>query len=954
MPDQPIQTPPSITPQPVQTIVKTGVTTRAKILIAVSFAFLFGLGAYGFGFLPFMNEPNKEQEAAATCQDTCKQRQTICDNLTEQKDKDACQAEIDQCWKSCLPPSAPFVACSDSCKLKKQDCVTVRTEKQLDTALCDQDEVACQQLCQTPPTDTSSTGASVIPDACQNGCSEMYGKCKDSGQPFEVCDPAMKQCLQQCTPAAAGGSGTVTPEECLNTCNTAYATCKMDGKTPIDTCSSSLNVCTAQCPQAIPPAAPTSTVELPASNLCKDGCTNGFVQCKADGKYTYAECQQQMDQCTAQCAPTQTPSFSCEDSCKTQANACSLQFPNEISVCAHRMQDCLKMCPSYVPPAETTTTTPIPPTPVVVKNWQQCRADCNTASDQCKMSGKPATQCQTELTQCVSLCPPTPEQCQANCNAASDICKMSGFSGAECNAKLNLCLGSCPPTAIQCRSNCNTASDQCKMSGKPADVCNSNVNACLSQCPPLTCEDNCQISLNTCQATPPPLTNALARPSCQTVYTGCVDTCHAPPAPVPYCTTSTAITSVASPLPRCTSTGAVPPTNTVIPVQTCNQRCTSSYNTCRTNNPRGIIQCRAALATCQRQCKVESGARPTVTPPLVQAVPKKFLTILAVNNGAESGYEDNSWERTLKFKENNSIQIFEAAIWNNGNANNPDRISLYKFDRTFDPFQSAYLEGGPLWVSYRERFNILNIDTPTGCKTAQGAAYYACSAAYRDAFERIFRTIVQNQPAEHYGIKYLGHGSNSGLFNNALSESDSQQFMAYANSAIGKKLDFLDWSTACSMGTYEVVSSQYRYADYILSSDLQRGGFAVDWVQDYYRLKPEAILNTFFSSTKTIRQALVDMVDSEQSLWETPTTKSDMTANQTKQSLSIYDSSKFEILRDSARLGQMPSGDVLQYIQRTYPAQTQKFFDFRFHYTNNKAFFPWDADSNGFQKLSNA
>lgn len=331
-------------------------------------------------------------------------------------------------------------------------------------------------------------------------------------------------------------------------------------------------------------------------------------------------------------------------------------------------------------------------------------------------------------------------------------------------------------------------------------------------------------------------------------------------------------------------------------------------------------------------------------------VPKKFLTIMAVNSAAEAKYEDNSWERTLKFKENDDIQIFEVAIWNNGQSTNPSKISLYKFDRTFDPFKTEYIDGGSVWVQYRERFNILNINIPKSCKTAQGSDYYACSNAYLDAFKLIFKTIVANQPAEYYGIKYLGHGSSGGLFENTLSENDSQLLLSYTNSAIGKKLDFLDWSTNCTMGTYSVLSVQYPYSDYILSSDLSRGGFVIDWVNDYYRLKSEIIFDHFFSPSKTIRQSLIDMVNSERKLWETSTVKNDMIARQIKQSLSIYDSSKFGNLISVINLNRGAfSGDVLDYIRKNYPTQEQHFYDLRFHYINNKDFFSWDVDSNGFK-----
>lgn len=330
---------------------------------------------------------------------------------------------------------------------------------------------------------------------------------------------------------------------------------------------------------------------------------------------------------------------------------------------------------------------------------------------------------------------------------------------------------------------------------------------------------------------------------------------------------------------------------------------------------------------------------------------KRYLTVMAVNNGAGSRYEDNSWERVMMFKGNDVMQIYEVAIWDNGVAGNPNRISLYRFDGTFDPDEPQFAGGGAAWVAYRERYNMLNVQTPPSCKTAQGDAYYACSAAYLDAFEKVFAKIVSDRPAEHYGIRYGGHGSSAGLFENMLSESDSKTFLSYADGLIGKKLDFLDWSTNCDMGNSSVLANEYPYADYIISSDLPRGGFAADWADDYYRLKPEADLGRFFGLSKAIRQSLVEMADSERSFWETETTKNDMIAKRLKQSLSVYDTGEYASLAAAVDLKDMPAGDVLDYIRANHPDQERKFDEFRFHYVSNKDFFRWDQDSNGFKKI---
>ena len=65
----------------------------------------------------------------------------------------------------------------------------------------------------------------------------------------------------------------------------------------------------------------------------------------------------------------------------------------------------------------------------------------------------------------------------------------------------------------------------------------------------------------------------------------------------------------------------------------------------------------------------------------------------------------------------------------------------------------------------------------------------------------------------------------------------------------------------------------------------------------------------------------------------------------------MYDTEKFEDMVNHTNLQSTDyTGDVLKYIQMNYPSEVQKFLDFRFHYVNNKDFFTWDKDSNGFLK----
>jgi hypothetical protein len=210
------------------------------------------------------------------------------------------------------------------------------------------------------------------------------------------------------------------------------------------------------------------------------------------------------------------------------------------------------------------------------------------------------------------------------------------------------------------------------------------------------------------------------------------------------------------------------------------------------------------------------------------------------------------------------------------------------------------------------------------------------------------KKIVETQPAEHYGIKYWGHGSGlSNLFGGKLVSNDAERFLSYINSIISKKIDFLDWSRNCKEGTYSRIVKEYKYADYILASDENRMGYAISGGA----IASSGMIEKFFSPSMPIRQSLINMINQDRLSWESEFTKNNMIINETKQSISIFDTGKFEEMVDAVKLNLTDyTGDVLIYIQRYYSSEVQRFYDFRFHYVSNKDFFNWEKESNGFLK----
>jgi len=311
----------------------------------------------------------------------------------------------------------------------------------------------------------------------------------------------------------------------------------------------------------------------------------------------------------------------------------------------------------------------------------------------------------------------------------------------------------------------------------------------------------------------------------------------------------------------------------------------------------------------------------------------KYINIIKVNSSF-ADFDVNSWERQHQVYETADLQIFMVCIWN---ISNP-KVSLYKFNTNFNPTLPEYNLGGSNWVAYRESFNILNVNLTS-----------PSSAAYTAAFKKIFEKISTDFPSQHYGIKYAGHGvATGGIFENKISADDTQLLLSYFNGLINRKIDFLDWNTNCNAGSFNIVSNEYKYSNYILASDILRGGYNFD-VDEYFKYSHEQNLHKFFQASKTIRNSLIDLVNSEYNFWNSPITKSFMIKDKITQSISIYDSDKFDLLLNGTDLCNPNSvGDALKYIKANIPSKEPTFNEFRFHYVSNKNLFIWPSSSNGF------
>ena len=168
--------------------------------------------------------------------------------------------------------------------------------------------------------------------------------------------------------------------------------------------------------------------------------------------------------------------------------------------------------------------------------------------------------------------------------------------------------------------------------------------------------------------------------------------------------------------------------------------------------------------------------------------PKKYLTIINVGDDIE--YEQNPYYFSNKdFSQRDGINTLYLRIYNN---DNPQKLGLYRFDENFDPTNSLYFTnlfeeyGGDVtrqaWIEHRENFKIFEMDIAE-------ASREIWLAGLKIAFQK----IVEDYPADHYGIAFRGHGSRGGtLFHGTLHISHSKELLQYINSIIGKRIDFGD------------------------------------------------------------------------------------------------------------------------------------------------------------------
>lgn len=320
---------------------------------------------------------------------------------------------------------------------------------------------------------------------------------------------------------------------------------------------------------------------------------------------------------------------------------------------------------------------------------------------------------------------------------------------------------------------------------------------------------------------------------------------------------------------------------------------------------------------------------------------------LVIADWVPDQYSTESWERAVTIKATDDFQWYEATLWTGEHSS----LHLYRFDETFDPNRFSTLSSAD-WIAYRESYCIYIGSVPPEAAADEKSAYL------RDALIQCVRQMVADTPADHYGIRYSGHGTGTGgLMQGQVSPADARLFLADAVTQIGRKLDFIDLGGNCDEGTFRVLANLTPYCDYLVASDLPIGGYTLDdWTEEKWNETDiDYQLPLILTRGKSIAAALTDYLDLSRQRWVY--SRNNMVAGHVLQSLSLYKSDEFSGLQTLVAPEAQARGlfnfspyhnDLYTFIKTTgKPEIEQQFLALRVGYRSNKDFFDWPADFNG-------
>ena len=336
---------------------------------------------------------------------------------------------------------------------------------------------------------------------------------------------------------------------------------------------------------------------------------------------------------------------------------------------------------------------------------------------------------------------------------------------------------------------------------------------------------------------------------------------------------------------------------------------------------------------------------------------------------------ENSWERQFDIHHTDDFQMLHAMIYANEKVDQLS-IRLYRFDD--DTFKAiAFTDDGQIrtdqqWKDHREQYLIHQeplVDYELGSESIEN------SNIITQAMKKIMAKVKMYAPSDRLVLKYTGHGTGYGLFETTINRDEHvKDFLGYVVDLYGKKIDLLDWNTNCNVNALPLLQLQSDYADYMIASDLGRGGYspAPTWEDkekgivsyaEYQKIFKKYFYGISYSklwdSNKSMKELAIEYADIELAKWRSQFGKSSMIENKTMQSLHVFDLAKFKALENSIFVprgeyyikndsGKTDVTDLKSYLTETNQTNGLAAFDnFIVHSVDNRDFFTWPAQRSG-------
>lgn len=239
---------------------------------------------------------------------------------------------------------------------------------------------------------------------------------------------------------------------------------------------------------------------------------------------------------------------------------------------------------------------------------------------------------------------------------------------------------------------------------------------------------------------------------------------------------------------------------------------------------------------------------------------KTILVNAAIPTNSWSPFNSRTSFETIGGKDQTTdkFSMYQVAVWGD-----EGRITLYKIPNDYSTHKYSDVSKQ---VEYRESFALLSYNV----HASYGTIEY--SAALKGALVGFFEKINSLERADVYGFAFQGHGGGTSMFEGALKVDDARGFLSGVRDVIGKNLDFLDYSSNCTVASFAFLDSYADLVSNVLATDLLAGGYlpggsSESYVLDSILATPRYNFSAIWSNATSLAGGLSATLDYFEKAW---------------------------------------------------------------------------------------